>query len=167
MQYQTSLLRGQPDDEAIKLLQYFADAAVARDPRGYCVCTSEGKDSRVLGHLMRRARAPHFYLHNITGIDPPELVCFQRKNFQQYREAGYLTYDVMYRKSMWALMLAKLIPPLKHVRYCCEQLKEARTAEQGNALIALGVRWSDTHSNLTHRSNPISAGDTSNEGVSQ
>ena len=57
---------------------------------------SEGKDSRVLGHLMRRAGVKHFYMHNITGIDPPELVYFQRANFQTYRDLGYLTYDVLY-----------------------------------------------------------------------
>ena len=65
------------------------------------------KDSRVLGHLFRRAGVKHFYQHSITGIDPPELIYFQRSNFQQYRDAGYLTYDVMYRKSMWQLMLEK------------------------------------------------------------
>lgn len=41
-----------PDVEAIKLLQFYEGAALHADPRGYCVCTSEGKDSRVLGHLM-------------------------------------------------------------------------------------------------------------------
>lgn len=71
----------QPDDEAIRLLRGYEDFALKFDPRGYCVCTSEGKDSRVLGHLMRRAGVKHFYIHNITGIDPPELVYFQRKNF--------------------------------------------------------------------------------------
>ena len=65
---------GQPDEEAIRLLRGYEDFALKIDPRGYCVCTSEGKDSRVLGHLMRRAGVKHFYIHNITGIDPPELV---------------------------------------------------------------------------------------------
>ena len=90
-----------PDVEAIKLLQFYEGAALHADPRGYCVCTSEGKDSRVLGHLMRRAGVKHFYLHNITGIDPPELVYFQRANFQTYSDLGYLTYDVLYEMSMW------------------------------------------------------------------
>lgn len=70
MQYQTSLTRGQPGDEAVKLLQYYEHMAIEYDPRGYCVSTSEGKDSRVVGHLMRRAGVRHYYLHNITGIDP-------------------------------------------------------------------------------------------------
>lgn len=65
-------IRGQPDDEAIRMIREFEPLAIRNDPRGYCVCTSEGKDSRVLGHLMRRAGVRHFYLHSITGIDPPD-----------------------------------------------------------------------------------------------
>jgi len=94
----------------------------------------------VLGHLFRRAGVKHFYLHNITGIDPPELVYFQRRNFQDYHDLGYLTYDVMYTQSMWKLMEHKKFPPLRTIRYCCATLKESRTAEQGGSLISLGVR---------------------------
>jgi len=94
----------------------------------------------VLGHLFRRANVKHFYLHNITGIDPPELVYFQRRNFQAYHDLGYLTYDVMYTQSMWRLMEHKKFPPLRTIRYCCATLKESRTAEQGGSLISLGVR---------------------------
>lgn len=129
-----------PDVEAIKLLQFYEGAALHADPRGYCVCTSEGKDSRVLGHLMRRAGVKHFYMHSVTGIDPPELVYFQRANFQVYRDMGYLTYDVMYQYSMWQLMRIKKIPPLRKVRYCCEHLKERPVPQQGRAILSLGVR---------------------------
>lgn len=137
---QQPVVRGQPDEEAVRMIRDYEGIALEYDPRGYCVCTSEGKDSRVLGHLMRRAGVKHFYLHSITGIDPPELVYFQRRNFETYRDAGYLTYDVMYEKSMWELMLKKRFPPLRQIRYCCEHLKERRTPEQGHALMALGVR---------------------------
>lgn len=94
-------LRGQPDEEAIRMIREFEPLVLQHDPRGYCVCTSEGKDSRVLGHLTRRAGVRHFYQHSITGIDPPELVYFQRRNFQTYRDQGLLTYDVRYRRSIW------------------------------------------------------------------
>lgn len=140
MQYQTSLLRGQPDDEAIKMIRYYEGLALEFDPRGYCVCTSEGKDSRVLGHLMRRSGVKHFYLHNITGIDPPELIYFQRRNFVEYEAQGYLTYEIMYEKSMWTLMFENLCPPMRHVRYCCEHLKERQVIQSGNAIMSMGVR---------------------------
>lgn len=135
---------GQPDEEAVKLLRFYEPSALMRDPRGYCVCTSEGKDSRVLGHLMRRAGVKHFYLHNITGIDPPELVYFQRRNFLAYRDEGYPAYDVMYELSMWQLMKKKKIPPLRQKRYCCEFLKERHVAEQGEAMISTGVRKAES-----------------------
>lgn len=133
-------LRGQPDDEAIRMIREFEPLALRNDPRGYCVCTSEGKDSRVLGHLMRRAGVRHFYIHNITGIDPPELVYFQRRIFQEYRDMGLTTYDIMYDKSMWQLMIEKKFPPLRQMRWCCAHLKEYRTAEYGSAILSLGVR---------------------------
>jgi len=98
---------GQPDEEAIKLLRSYESFATKIDPRGYCVCTSEGKDSRVLGHLMRRAGVRHFYIHNITGIDPPELIYFQRRNFSDYMAGGYECHDIMYEMSIWALMRKK------------------------------------------------------------
>lgn len=77
---------------------------------------------------------------SVTGIDPPELVYFQRANFQAYRDLGYLTYDVMYQYSMWQLMRRKKIPPLRKVRYCCEHLKERPVPQQGRAILSLGVR---------------------------
>ena len=142
---QINLFRsGQPDEEAIRLLRSYESFALKFDLRGYCVCTSEGKDSRVLGHLMRRAGVRHFYLHNITGIDPPELVYFQRGNFQQYADDGYEVHDCMYNKSIWQLMRQKRIPPLRHMRYCCQHLKERKTLEQGDAMISTGVRKAES-----------------------
>lgn len=140
MDYQMNLFKGAPDDEAIKMIQYFESLALKYDPRGYCVCTSEGKDSRVLGHLFRRAGVKHFYLHSGTGIDPPELIYFQRKNFQEYEEQGYLTYDIAPCKSIPRLMAERKIPPLRQARYCCEELKERRVKEQANAILSFGVR---------------------------
>lgn len=142
---QVDLFRtGQPDEEAIRLLRGYEDFALKFDPRGYCVCTSEGKDSRVLGHLMRRAGVKHFYIHNITGIDPPELVYFQRQNFQTYLDLGYQAYDCAYDRSMWGLMRKNLIPPLRQKRYCCAHLKERKTPEQGEAMISTGVRRAES-----------------------
>lgn len=150
---QLSLLRtGQPDEEAIRLIRGYEAFALSLDPRGYCVCTSEGKDSRVLGHLMRRAGVKHFYLHNITGIDPPELVYFQRRNFQEYRDMGYETHDVMYDLSIWQLMRKKRVPPMRHMRYCCQHLKERHVPEQGEAMISTGVRRAESARRAKQRS---------------
>jgi phosphoadenosine phosphosulfate reductase len=151
IEYQTSLFRGQPDNEAVKEIQYFEALALQHDPRGYGICTSEGKDSRVLGHLFRRAGVKHFYMHNITGIDPPELVYFQRRNFQHYRELGHITYDIMYNKSMWALMEQKKFPPLRQIRYCCAELKKSESPEKRDCIVCLGVRKHESHSRALRR----------------
>ena len=107
MEYQTSMTRGQPDDEAIKMLKYYEKFALHYDPRGYCVCYSGGKDSQVLAHLMQRAGVKHFYQHSITGIDPPELVYFQRRKFAEWRAQGYLCGEIRPGKTMWQLMIEK------------------------------------------------------------
>lgn len=151
MIYQTNLFHGSPDEEAIKIIKFYENLALQYDPRGYCVCTSEGKDSRVLGHLFRRAGVKHFYVHSMTGIDPPELTYFQRRNFQDYREAGYLTYDIPPKKSMIRMMEERKIPPLRHVRYCCAELKEIRSREQGNAILSLGVRKAESNARARNR----------------
>ena len=53
---------------------------------------------------------------------------------------GLLTYDVLYERSMWQLMLHKKFPPLRRMRWCCDHLKERRSQEYGTAILALGVR---------------------------
>lgn len=151
MEYQLSFSRGQPDDEAIKQLQYYEGLALEMDSRGYAVCSSEGKDSRVLGHLFRRSGVKHFYFHSITGIDPPELVYFQRRNFQAYHDAGYSAYDSIYRKSIWRLMEQKLIPPMRQFRYCCAELKERRSPVTEGCLLSFGVRKLESVSRAHNR----------------
>ena len=105
----------------------------------------------MLGHLMRRAGVNHFYLHNITGIDPPELVYFQRANFQAYRDLGYLTYDVMYQYSMWALCRKKRMLPMRQRRFCCESLKERPAPECGKAFKCMGVRKFESSNRMKKR----------------
>lgn len=42
---QLSMTRtGQPDEEAIRLIRGYEAFALTLDPRGYCVCTSEGEE---------------------------------------------------------------------------------------------------------------------------
>lgn len=47
MEHQLSFTRGQPDNEAIKYLREFEGWALQHDPRGYCVCTSEGMSAEI------------------------------------------------------------------------------------------------------------------------
>lgn len=132
------------DDDAVRMIQYYEPMAVELDPRGYCVCTSYGKDSIVLGHLFRRAGVKHFYARSITGIDPPELVYFARQQEQELQDAGYIAKPLMYGKSFWEMVKANLSPPLRHIRYCCRELKEKRHEFTEGCLMSMGVRKAES-----------------------
>lgn len=133
------------DDDAIKMIRYYEPYAVGMDERGYCVCTSYGKDSVVLGHLFRRAKVKHFYVRNITGIDPPELIYFARQQEQALQDAGYIAKPLMYGKSFWELVKQNQIPPLRQIRYCCRELKEKRHEYMSGSLFSFGVRKAESN----------------------
>ena len=132
------------DTDAIEMIKEFEPLALQSDPRGYCVCTSEGKDSTVLGHLYRRAEVKHFYARSITGIDPPELVYHAREQMQKRRDDGFSYHEMMYEQSMWALMMENLMPPMRWARYCCVSLKEKRHEETAGCLMSFGVRKAES-----------------------
>lgn len=100
-------------NESIELLK------IAEPPEGYYLATSFGKDSIVAQRLCDEAGVKYDAHHNITGIDPPELVYFGRNHYPDVERH-------MYSASMWALIRKKGIPPMRHMRYCCDVLKEGR-----------------------------------------
>ena len=73
---------------AIKLIQEFEDVSLARNPLGYVVGYSGGKDSEVLVDLFIKSGVKFIVKHNHTGLDAPETVYFIRKKFKQWREQG-------------------------------------------------------------------------------
>ena len=98
-------------DESIELLR------LAEPHEGYYLATSFGKDSIAAQLLCDEAGVKYDAHHNITGIDPPELVYFGRKHYPDVERHPYSA-------SMWRLIREKGIPPMRHMRYCCEVLKE-------------------------------------------
>ena len=113
------------------------------------VCTySGGKDSDVMLELFRRSGIP-FEVHNShTTADAPQTVRHIRETFRRLELAGIPceiqipTYKGE-RTSMWKLIVQKLIPPTRLVRYCCSVLKESSIK---NRYIATGVRWDESAS---------------------
>ncbi len=102
-------------------------------PEGYYVAFSGGKDSQCIYHLCKEAGVKFDAHYNITGIDPPELVYFIRKNYP----------DVIrhqHEKSMFQLIEEKGIPT-RLKRFCCAELKER--GGQGRFVIT-GVRWAES-----------------------
>ena len=83
---------------------------------GYYLAYSGGKDSTVLLDLARRSGVKFDAHYNLTTVDPPELVYFIRTQPDVIIESP--------GKTMWELIVEKRMPPTRHVRYCCEVLKE-------------------------------------------
>lgn len=97
--------------DAIKLLHQHEPT------EGYYLCFSGGKDSVVIHHLAVKAGVNFVAHHNITTVEPPELMRFIRDNFPNViNEHPPL--------SMYQLIIKKKLPPLKQIRYCCYELKE-------------------------------------------
>ena len=126
--------------EAIKLLQFYEGLAVEQDPRGYMVGYSGGKDSTVLARLFREAGVKHFLLHNITGIDPPELVYFKRRQFDKWSDEGVMCRDSMYRESLIQTVRRHGTPPTRVMRFCCQDLKEYIIPDLRECIKSFGVR---------------------------
>lgn len=98
------------------------------------VCFSGGKDSVVIAELVRLSGVPFELHYNMTGIDPPEVIDFMKKN---YKDLIWHPYE----KSMFQLIIEKRFPPLRQKRYCCSELKER--GGQGRMCVT-GVRWAES-----------------------
>lgn len=101
---------------------------------GYYVAFSGGKDSVVILDLVKRSGVKFDAHYNITGIDPPELFYFirdQHPEVQRHRP----------EKTMWKLIVEKMMPPTRLVRYCCESLKER--GGKGRTVLT-GIRWEES-----------------------
>lgn len=86
-------------------------------PEGYYLCFSGGKDSVVIHGLATRAGVKFDAYHNITTVEPPELMRFIRDYYPNViNEHPSLT--------MYQLIVKYKIPPLRLARYCCMHLKE-------------------------------------------
>jgi phosphoadenosine phosphosulfate reductase len=147
---------------AVDLLREFEPMALSFDPRGYCITTSGGKDSRTVETIAQMSGVKYFLLHNITGIDPPELVYFLRDLMKAWREAGIPYVDQMYDESMWQLLMKNLSPPLRTKRWCCRHLKE-RGGE--GSLCCTGVRWQEGNNRAKNRNAIESLGGKKSENM--
>lgn len=83
---------------------------------GYYLAYSGGKDSDCIKILAQLAGVKFEAVHNLTTVDAPETV---------YYVKSQLDVRIDYpEKSMWRLIVEKLMPPTRISRYCCEVLKE-------------------------------------------
>ena len=126
-------LFGNLDQIAIERLKTFEDNALAKNPDGYYVAYSGGKDSDVILNLVRKSGVKYTAHHHLTTCDPPEVVYHVRKQEDVIIDKPKLT--------MWQLIRKKGMPPRRNARYCCEVLKEGGGA---NRIVVTGVRWGES-----------------------
>jgi len=115
------------DTRSIAMIQEWAP------PEGYVVATSFGKDSVVLTDLWRRAGVPGQLQHNITGIDPPEVIYFGRQHYPE-------TVLVRPERSFYKLIETNGLPT-RQARWCCHELKERG---QAGRRVLTGIRWAES-----------------------
>ena len=139
------------DDIAVKLLQFYEPLALERDPRGYSVGYSGGKDSLVLKQLFHEAGVKHFCRYNITGLDAPEVVYFIRRKFEEYKSEGVPCSQIMYKRNIIKQMEAHGTPPTRLIRYCCQELKESRSADFAHCVMSFGVRKYESNNRAQNR----------------
>lgn len=100
---------------------------------GYWLAFGGGKDSITIYELAKMAGVKFDPHYNLTGVDPPELVHFIRRFYPDVKRD-------LPEKTMWQLIVMKMMPPTRLVRYCCEWLKE----RSGEGRVITGVRWAES-----------------------
>lgn len=120
--------------EAMDRLRTFEAAALRQSPEGYYVAFSGGKDSIVTLDLVRRAGVKHTAHFHLTTVDPPELLAFVREHYADVRRDRPPI-------SMFRLIIKRMMPPTRKVKYCCEVLKE-RGGD--GRMVVTGVRWAES-----------------------
>jgi phosphoadenosine phosphosulfate reductase len=109
-------------EKAIGNLREYEHEALKRDPvNGYYLCDSYGKDSCVILRLAQMSGVKFVAHHNITTLDPPELVHFGMKQHPD---------TVRHRPKMAMLTRLgneKTTIPTRQARWCCEEYKEHAT----------------------------------------
>ena len=116
-------------------MQIAIDRLKAFEPHdGYYLAFSGGKDSCCIKELANMAGVKFDAHYSVTTVDPPELVRFIRKHHP----------DVIFERPelpMRKLIVKKLMPPTRIVRYCCQVLKEG--GGKGRVVMT-GVRWAES-----------------------
>lgn len=139
-------------NKSIKLIQEFEQVALQRNPLGYIVGYSGGKDSDVLVHLFRRSGVKFCVVHNHTTLDMPETVYYIRRKFYEWELQGIPCKIFYPTDNFWSLCLKKKMLPLRQTRFCCAELKERNDIpELRFALRSFGVRKAESFKRNLYR----------------
>ena len=119
------------EEEAIEFIR------LHEPPEGYFLGFSGGKDSVVLYDLTVKAGVKFSPFYSATGIDPPEVVKFIRKN---YPEVTFCRP----KESFFALIPKKGFPT-KFTRWCCDKIKKDNTKHIPLSCRLVGIRAEESH----------------------
>ena len=103
---------------AIATFQMYEPEALRRDPEGFFVCDSYGKDSGVILRLAKTASVKFVAHHNLTTLDAPETIMFGRIN--HIRTVVHTPKIALLTR----LAKEKTTLPTRKGRWCCEEYKE-------------------------------------------
>lgn len=138
-------------NKSIKLIKDFEEVSLYRNPRGFVVGYSGGKDSDVLVHLFKRAGVKFCVIHNHTTLDMPETVYYIRRKFYEWELQGIPCKIYYPETNFWSLCLEKKMLPLRKTRFCCAELKERDIPELRYALRSFGVRKAESVNRSKYR----------------
>ena len=102
---------------------------------------SGGKDSQCIYHLAQMAGVNVEWHYSVTGVDPPEVMRFIKKNYPDVKWDRHEEENGGKPLTMWGLIAQHTIPPTRQARYCCSALKESGGAGR---LVITGVRWAES-----------------------
>lgn len=117
------------------------------DGKPMLLAFSGGKDSVCLFFVCKKASEElgipmeeMFHVqYNVTCVDPPELIYFIRDVMKRQYPFIVIRHP---KKTMWKLIVEKMLPPTQKVRYCCQELKESANVRGGYTLT--GVRRAES-----------------------
>ena len=113
---------------------------------GYYVAFSGGKDSIVMYDLVKRSGVKHGVHFNMTTIDPPEIYAFIKKYYPE------VIWESP-KRSMFAAIRSRQIPPTRQIRYCCAELKELHGLGR---VVVTGVRRQESASRRVRQAYEVS-----------
>lgn len=105
---------------------------------GYFVGFSGGKDSITALELCRMAGVKYEAYYSCTRIDPPEVMRFIKT---EYPDVKWL----FSKKSFWQMIVDKQ-PPMRHMRWCCDELKKRPTKDIPLNHRIMGIRAEESFS---------------------
>lgn len=122
------------EQKAIERIKFYEPAD------GYYLAYSGGKDSDCIKILAQLAGVKFEAHHNLTTVDAPETVQYVKS--QPDVKIDISRYSDGKPMTMWNLIVKKLLPPTRLMRYCCSELKERGGKHR---VVLTGVRWAESN----------------------